>query len=322
MWTIKQPPKIIFGKNSVNEYSFPEKCLVVTSKGARSRGWLEYAGLDDQIVFDNVEPNPSLETAEKVISNFQNSDFSHIVGIGGGSSMDVAKYCAFKMNKPKIMIPTTFGSGSEVTRISVLKVDNKKKSFHDDGIIADIALVDSHFIEKSSNEIIRNAVIDACAQCTEAYDSKLANMYTKFLCDTAFNYLEDGILKNNNEKIVLGSMFTGLGFGNSSTTLGHALSYVFSNEGISHGHALAFTTVEAHKFNNSKFLIRFKNLVEKLNFEKISLKQPLEEAADLILTDKKHLDNNPRDVTREQIISVLNQINSGNSIDWMYPKKL
>ena len=91
MWTIKQPPKIIFGKNSVNEYSFPEKCLVVTSKGARSRGWLEYAGLEDKMLFDNVEPNPSLETAEKVISNFQNSDFSHIVGIGGGSSMDVAK---------------------------------------------------------------------------------------------------------------------------------------------------------------------------------------------------------------------------------------
>ncbi len=229
--------------------------------------------------------------------------------------MDVAKYCAFKMRKLKIMIPTTFGSGSEVTRIAVLKVDNKKKSFHDDGILADIAIIDSYFIENASSEIIKNSAIDACAQCTEAYDSKLANMYTKFLCGTAFSYLEDGILKNNNEKIVLGSMFTGLGFGNSSTTLGHALSYVFSNEGISHGHALAFTTVEAHKFNNSNFSTRFKNLVEKLNFEKISLKQSLEEAADLILADKKHLDNNPRDITKEQIISILNQINSGNSID-------
>ena len=243
------------------------------------------------MLFDNVEPNPSLETAEKVISNFQNSDFSHIVGIGGGSSMDVAKYCAFKMNKPKIMIPTTFGSGSEVTRISVLKVDNKKKSFHDDGIIADIALVDSHFIEKSSNEIIRNAVIDACAQCTEAYDSKLAKNY---------------------EKIVMGSLLDGLGFGNSSTTLGHALSYVYSNEGISHGHALAFTTSVAHKFNDSKFYERFHNLVMKLDFPKISLHQSLENAAETIIPDKKHLDNNPKSVTKEDIIKLLESINTQN----------
>ena len=108
MWTIKQPPKIIFGKNSVNEFSFPDKCLVITSKGARSRGWLEYAGLGDQIVFDNVESNPSLKTAEEIISHFQDDDFSYIVGMGGGSSMDVAKYCAFKMRKLKINQPLIF----------------------------------------------------------------------------------------------------------------------------------------------------------------------------------------------------------------------
>ena len=127
MWTIKQPPKIIFGQNSVKEYEFLDKYLIITSKGAKSRGWLDYSGLTNHIIFDNVEPNPSIKTTEKIISKFKDSDFTHIIGIGGGSSMDVAKFCAFKMNKLKIMIPTTFGSGSEVTRISVLKVDGKKK---------------------------------------------------------------------------------------------------------------------------------------------------------------------------------------------------
>jgi len=314
MWTIKQPPKIIFGKNSVKEFSFPDKCLVITSKGARSRGWLEYAGLSNQIIFDTVEPNPSFDTIEKIISKFQNSDFSHIVGIGGASSMDVAKYCAFKMNKLKIMIPTTFGSGSEVTRISVLKVDGKKKSFHDDRIFADISIIDSFFIENSDDKIIKNSVIDACAQCTEAYDSKLANPYTKFLCDYAFDLLEEGILTKNYEKIVIGSLLDGLGFGNSSTTLGHALSYVYSNEGFSHGHALAYTTTVAHKFNNSIFYKRFKNLVQKLNFEEINLQQSLDESAELILTDRKHLDNNPKQITKQDIIHLLELINSGKTI--------
>jgi succinate semialdehyde reductase len=308
MWIIKQPPQIIFGKNSVREFSFPEKCLVITSKGAKSRGWLDYAGLSNQMIFDDVESNPSFEIVMKIISKFQNFDFSHIVGIGGGSSMDVAKYCAFKMNKLKIMIPTTFGSGSEVTRISVLKVDGKKTSFHDDGIFADIAIVDSHFIENSTDAVIKNSVIDACAQCTEAYDSKLANPYTQFLCSLSFDLLEEGVITKNYEKIVLGSLFDGLGFGNSSTTLGHALSYVFSNEGISHGHALSFTTAVAHKFNDSKFYQRFQNIVEILNFPKIALKQSLDEAAETILLDRKHLENNPKPVNKKQIIYLLEQI--------------
>ena len=315
MWTIKQPSKIIFGKNSVQEFSFPEKCLVITSKGARSRGWLEYTGLNNQIIFDTVESNPSLETAEKIISQFKNLDFSHVIGIGGGSSMDVAKYCAFKMNKLKIMIPTTFGSGSEVTRISVLKVDGKKKSFHDDGIFANIAIIDSHFIENSDDKIIKNSVIDACAQCTEAHDSKLANPYTKFLCNSAFDLLEEGILTKNYEKIVIGSLFDGLGFGNSSTTLGHALSYVYSNEGISHGHALSFTTTLAHKFNNSIFYNRFLNLVKLFNFENISLIEDVNKASDLIITDRKHLDNNPIPISKLDIINLLEIINKGKSLE-------
>ena len=294
MWTIKQPPKIIFGQNSVKEYEFLDKYLIITSKGAKSRGWLDYSGLTNHIIFDNVEPNPSIKTTEKIISKFKDSDFTHIIGIGGGSSMDVAKFCAFKMNKLKIMIPTTFGSGSEVTRISVLKVDGKKKSFHDDKIFADVAIVDSYFLDDSSDDIIKNAVIDACAQATEAHDSKLANPYTKLLCENAFNILEKAILNKTYKKLPLGSLICGLGFGNSSTTLGHAL---------------AFTTQVAHKFNKSKFYERFKKIVDELNFSPIKISTSLDEAAELILRDRKHLDNNPYLLSKIEIINLLNEIN-------------
>jgi malonic semialdehyde reductase len=311
MWTIKQPSKIIFGKYSAKEFSFPPKCLIITSKGAKARGWLNYTGLSSQLIFDNVESNPSIETVNKIISKFHKADFTHIIGIGGGSSMDIAKFCGLKMNKLKIMIPTTFGSGSEVTRISVLKVNGKKKSFHDDKLFADIAIIDSFFIKNLNEKIFKNSVIDACAQCTESYDSKNANPYTKFLCKFSFDLLEEGIMHEKYEKIVMGSLIDGLGFGNASTTLGHALSYVYSNEGISHGHALAFTTTVAHKFNNSVFYKRFRKLAQLLKFEKILLNQSLEEASKLILTDNKHLDNNPKRISKNEIISLLNCINSG-----------
>ena len=310
MFKIIQPPVIMFGRHSARDYSLPQNCLVITSRGAITRGWLEYLKLDNYHIFDKVESNPSIETAESIISEFSNSNFSSIIGLGGGSSMDVAKFIANKMDKFKILIPTTFGSGSEVTRISVLKVNGKKKSFHDDSQIANIAIVDSHFIEDSPIEIIRNSAIDATAQCSEGFDSKSGNSFTKFLCNHAFNLLEEGIMKMDKEKIVMGSLISGLGFGNCSTTLGHALSYVFSNEGYSHGHALAFTTTMSHEFNNSQFYRRFKNLVNKLNFEPIHLTQNLEDAAEIILSDRKHLDNNPHPVSKNDIIDLLKKINS------------
>mgnify|MGYP001300267352 FL=1 len=309
MYTIKQPPEIIFGKFSVRDYIFPKKCLVITSKGSESRGWLEYSKLKNAYLFENVEPNPSMDTVEKIILEFNSLNFSHVIGLGGGSSMDVAKYVAYKMKKKKIMIPTTFGSGSEVTRISVLKINGNKKSFHDDCIFADTAIVDSFFIEKTPMKILKNSVVDALAQCSEAFDSKNANTFTKFLCNHAFNLLEDGILNENHEKIVLGSLYDGIGFGNSSTTLGHALSYVYSNEGIAHGHALAFTTTIAHEFNKSKFYERFLAIIKKLELPEIILKQNLEEASKRILSDRKHLDNNPTNITKEDIIQLLKKIN-------------
>ena len=308
MFQIKQPSHIVLGKNSGQTFPFVDNSLIITSRGAKNRGWLDYLSIKNYQLFYNVEPNPSFESVKKIIDEFHNEQISNVIGVGGGSSLDVAKYVGFKLQKNKIMIPTTFGSGSEVTRISVLKVNGKKQSFHDDGLFADTAIIDSHFIENSPIEIIRNSAIDAVAQCTEGYDSKNGNPYTKFLCNHAFDLLEDGILSMNKEKIVLGSLISGLGFGNCSTTLGHALSYVFSNEGYSHGHALSFTTLHAHQFNDSKFYQRYSNIVKKLNFSKISLKQNYDEAADLILTDRRHLDNNPKQVNKQDIVSLLEKI--------------
>jgi succinate semialdehyde reductase len=297
--------------NSAKEFSFEKNCLVITSSGAKSRGWLDYLDIQDYQLFDSVEPNPSMEIVEKIISEC-NQSYSFVIGLGGGSSLDVAKFVANTLKTKKILIPTTFGSGSEVTRISVLQIDGKKTSFHNDNFLADISIIDPYFIKDAPFEIIKNSAIDACAQCTEAFDSKLANIYTKFLCEKAFGILEKALIDETYEDLSYGAMISGLGFGNSSTTLGHALSYVYSNEGISHGHALSFTTSIAHQFNNSKFYDRFKYLVDLLNFKPIKLNQNLEKAAELIQTDRKHLDYNPKKISNDEIISLLELINSIN----------
>ena len=310
MFSIKQPNQIVIGNGSAHNFQYPKNSLLITSKGAKSRGWIKYLELDENVtIYDQVENNPSMDTVKKILNEFSNLNFSCIIGLGGGSCLDVAKYLGYELKKHKILIPTTFGSGSEVTRISVLKINGKKKSFHNDDLIADIAIEDSYFLKNTPREIFNYSVIDSCAQATEAYDSKNSNPYTKFLCKLAFEKLEFGIFNNDSESIVLGSLYCGLGFGNASTTLGHALSYVYSNEGISHGHALAFTTAVAHKFNNSIFYDRFLKIVKKLKFPKISLKQNIEKASELILLDRQHLDNNPREISKEDIRTLLQAIN-------------
>ena len=310
MFQIKQPSHIIIGENSSKKFQFPENCLVITSSGSKKRKWLEHLEIENYLLFEDVEPNPSIETTKRIIEKFSDSEISCIVGLCGGSSLDVSKFIAQKLKKKKLLIPTTFGSGSEVTRIAVLNVNGKKTSFHNDNMFADVAIIDPFFIQNTPLNIIKNSAIDACAQCTEGFDSKLGNSYTKFLCNNAFDILENALLNDKYELLPLGCLISGLGFGNCSTTLGHALSYVFSNEGYSHGHALAFTTQMAHKFNSSRYESRFKNIVETLGFEKIHLSQNLSDASDLILKDYKHIDNNPKPLTKENIIKILEAINS------------
>ena len=107
-------------------------------------------------------------------------------------------------------------------------------------------------------------------------------------------------------------MLSGMGFGNCSTTLGHALSYVFSNEGVPHGYSLSSCTTIAHKFNKSIFYEKFKQVIEKLGFDKLELKADVSEAADTVMTDRGHLDPNPIPVSKEDVMKCLEDIKVGN----------
>ena len=178
----------------------------------------------------------------------------------------------------------------------------------DEAFLADVAIIDPYFLPNTPFSILRNSACDAASQASEGYDSKLANPFTKLFCKEAFDILEDAIINDKHELLPYGAMLSGIGFGNSSTTLGHALSYVFSNEGVPHGYALSSCTTVAHKFNNSQYYERFRRICKKLKFEPLSLKQPLDQAADVIMPDRGHLDNNPIAVTKQDIIQCLDEI--------------
>lgn len=313
MHTIRIPPVIKFGENALGETEYPKNALVVTTAPPElSDKWLDKMGIQDYMLFDKVTPEPSIDDVKAVISEFKEKDPSVLIGLGGGSSMDVVKYASPGMGKKKILIPTTYGTGAEMTTYCVLKFEGKKKLLREDKFLADMAVVDSYFMDGTPEQIIKNSVCDACAQATEGYDSKLGNDLTRTFCKQAFDVLYDAIINDKPENYPYGSMLSGMGFGNCSTTLGHALSYVFSNEGVPHGFSLSSCTTVAHKFNKSIFYEKFKQVIEKLGFDKLDLKADVSEAADTVMTDRGHLDPNPIPISKEDVMKCLEDIKSGN----------
>ncbi len=313
MHTVRIPKIINFGKDALSQTEYPRNALIVTTVPPElSDKWTSKMGIKDFMLYDKVTPEPSIEDVNAVISQFKDRDPSVLIGLGGGSSMDVVKYAAPEMKKEKILIPTTFGTGAEMTTYCVLKFDGKKKLLREDRFLADMAVVDSYFMDGTPEQVIKNSVCDACAQATEGYDSKLGNDMTRTLCKQAFDILYSAIMEDRPEDYPYGSMLSGMGFGNCSTTLGHALSYVFSNEGVPHGYSLSSCTTVAHKHNKSVFYDRFKEAMEKLGFDKLELKADVSEAADVVMTDSGHLDPNPIPISKGDVVKCLEDIKAGN----------
>ena len=313
MNTVRLPKVINFGQDALASTEYPRNALVVTTvPPALSDKWLGRMGIKDYMLYDKVTPEPSIDDVNSVVSQFKDRDPSVLIGLGGGSSMDVVKYAAPEMGKEKILIPTTFGTGAEMTTYCVLKFDGKKKLLREDRFLADMAVVDSYFMDGTPEQVVKNSVCDACAQATEGYDSRLGNDMTRTLCRQAFDILYDAIMNGKPDQYPYGSMLSGMGFGNCSTTLGHALSYVFSNEGVPHGYSLSSCTTVAHRHNKSVFYDRFKECMEQLGFERLDLKADVSEAADVVMTDRGHLDPNPIPITKDDVVRCLEDIKSGN----------
>ncbi len=309
MWKLHIPKKIAYGENAAKEFEYPKNSLIITTTESKIyEKWIEYMGIKNYEIYDKVTPDPAIETIEKIKNEYEGKEISHYIGLGGGSSLDVCKYLSKMTGIPKILIPTTFGTGAEMTTYAVISFDHKKKLLQDEAFLADAAIINPYFLPNTPFNILRNSACDAAAQASEGYDSKLSNPFTKLFCKEAFDIIEDAIINDKHELLPYGAMLSGIGFGNSSTTLGHALSYPFSNEGVPHGYALSSCTTVAHKFNKSEYYERFKRICQKLKFEPLSLKQSLDSAADVIMPDRGHLDNNPINVTKQDIVKCLDEI--------------
>ncbi|MES0885157.1 iron-containing alcohol dehydrogenase [Roseibium sp. SCP14] len=230
-------------------------------------------------VFDAVEADPSLDTLQQATETARSIGCTGVVALGGGSSMDVAKLVALLAGSgedidrvwgvgnakgprlPLVLIPTTAGTGSEVTPVSIITVDGEeKRGVSSPLLLPDIAVLDANLTLSLPSGVTAATGIDAMVHAIEAYASKNANNnpMSRILAVEALRLLgsniETAVFDPDNiearGKMLLGSALAGMAFANSPVAAVHALAYPIGGSfHIPHGLSNALVLSEVLRFN-------------------------------------------------------------------------
>ncbi len=303
MQWVKLPPKIYFERNSIEylrDMKEMEKVMIVTDRGMYNLGYV--AKIEDVIrrrrnkvdleLYFDVEPDPSIDTVmegAKIMKNFQPDV---IIALGGGSAMDAAKVMWLMYEHPEvnfddikqkfmdirkrafkfpelgkhaklICIPTTSGTGSEVTPFAVItdKKANKKYPLTDYSLTPTVAIVDAEFVNTLPASIAADTGIDVLTHAIEAYVSILASDFTdgwaKQAVKLVFDYLERSVKNGKNdpearEKMHNAATIAGMAFANAFLGMNHSLAHKIGGEfHVPHGRTNGILLPHVIRYNGT-----------------------------------------------------------------------
>ncbi len=277
------PVRIVSGRGALRNFEdigrFGKRCLIVTGKSsAKVSGALSdaealfaKAGIEYEI-FDAIEPNPLLSTVHtggKVAREF-GADF--LLGIGGGSPLDAAKAVGiFAANPdmepediftaprkdalPLLAVPTTAGTGSEVTPYSILTVPSieNKKSVAGDDLFPKVAFLDPDYTKSMPVSVTFSTAVDALSHAVEGFFMKKASLVSDALTRQAIPLLAQGLRQaakaksasditcETREKLLYGSALAGMVISRTGTGFVHSTGYMLTYyHDVPHGHANAY----------------------------------------------------------------------------------
>jgi len=299
---------IWFSAGALAEASFDNlgaKVLLVTDKGLRDLGLT--AGVEKTldgrvVIFDAVEADPSLETLMSAVDLGRAEGVTGVLGLGGGSSMDVAKLVALLLGSgedldeawgvgnakgprlPLVLVPTTAGTGSEVTPVSIITVGaEEKRGVSSPVILPDLAILDPELTVGLPPAITAATGIDAMVHAIEAYTSRNANNnpMSKMLATQALDLLGANIERAVSHgddleargAMLMGSMLAGMAFANSPVAAVHALAYPIGGIfHVPHGLSNALILAQVMRFNAPDCATEYAELAPHV-FPDISTKQ-------------------------------------------------
>lgn len=302
-YSIFQSPRdILYGQDTVNlvgekAIKFGKKVMIITGKhSSKKTGALDKV-LDslkknnlDFVVFADIESDPSANTVRKGVEVARENGIDIIIALGGGSALDASKAISMvasnggdvveyedkipdKEGIPIIAVPTTAGTGSEVSKFSIITdTDRKiKMLIASDLLIPKVAILDPKLTLMMPPSVTAATGMDAFTHAIEAYISKasqrISDVYAIKAIELISSNLAKAVLKGDDlearENMMVGQMYAGLAFSNSSTALVHSMSRPLgAYYGVPHGLANALLLPEVMKFNRAACADRFKPIAE------------------------------------------------------------
>ena len=303
MQWFKVPEKIYFEAGSISYLEkMPDisKAFIVTDQSMVDLGYVDkilyHLRKRDQYVhsriFSDVEPDPSFETIKRGVADMNEFEPDVIIALGGGSAMDAAKgmwlfyehpdadveglklkfmdirkrtykFPKLGVKAKMVSIPTTSGTGSEVTSFAVIsdKQKNIKYPLADYELTPDVAIIDPDLVMTLPKSLTADTGMDVLTHALEAYVSVMASDYTDGLAEKAvelvFKYLpiayEDGSNREAREKMHNASCIAGMAFTNAFLGVNHSIAHKLGGEyHIPHGRANAIILPYVVKYNGSK----------------------------------------------------------------------
>ena len=328
MYAVQLPKRVVFGVGVEEKIDAEakglgaKKALVVTDATIEKTGLLEKVEktLKEVVevdIFDKVEPEPTLAAAETVAEAARAAKCDLIVGVGGGSVMDMAKVASATASNPeqgasdflgankianpsvpKILIPTTAGTGAEATSFALVIVEEKKKAIASPYNLADVVLISPSFTATMPPKVTASTGMDALSHAIEAFLSTGSNPLTDSFALEAIRKIADNLEEAFSHgdnldarlKMSLAALLAGMAFGNAGVIAGHAAAHTFGAKyKIPHGVSAALALPYMMEYNAQELGVKEKLAkVAREMGEDIS-RMPEEEAASKAVAHVKGL---------------------------------
>jgi len=347
----KQVPKLIFGPDSLNriEELIPfkienEYILLVFDVFFKKNLPKILENFDIEIIFfDSKKGEPKTEHIDlfrnEILKKRSNIIPKVIVGIGGGSAMDVAKSLSIVFTNEgiasdfqgwdlvkekavyKIGVPTIAGSGSEASRTAVLTSGTKKMGINSDYSMFDAIILDENLLKTVPNETFVFSAMDCFVHCVESLQGTFKNELSESIASKALELCSEALLndKINYSKLLTASYLGGVSIVNSEVGICHALSYGLSLEyNYRHGYAntIVFNQLEEYygdHINKFKEILKIHKIELPKNLSLSFTDSKLEKMIDMTLKMERPLENALGDnwkkiLTREKVKSLIKML--------------